>query len=551
MWLRVVAAPGRMPLRLAGAAQALETLFTVGVWAALAWIAQGALADRAHPTPVQLALLLATGLLTGAAVWCAAHFQSAGRRRIGSSIRQQLVGALLPSRLRRAEPDAATAATAAVELADDVADYHVQVLPQRLSAPVSMATVFVVTMVVQWPAAVILLAATLLIPLNMRLAGLFAQEGADERLAASTRLGATVLDSFRGLRTLQSIGALERRRNELADAAEQLNAATMAIVRRAFLSGAVMDVVITFSIAANATYIGLGLLGYVHVGVAPPLTLNRGLLALLLCPMYFQPLRAHAAGYHARERALAAAATITALLDDTATEPTVDDRPTQPIRGPLTVVAKEVSFHHRDATGPILDAVDLVAEAGCWTAVIGRSGVGKTTLLSLVGGMRRPTTGSVRWVGPGGSTLPHLGGCAWIGQRTVILPGSIADNIRLGRPDASRVELRRAAAAAGLADVISLDTRLGEYGNGLSTGEARRVAIARAFLRDAPLWVLDEPTAHLDADAEEQVIAAMHEATRGRTVIVATHSAALMRAADAALTLADGNLRLSRAAIAA
>jgi ATP-binding cassette subfamily C protein CydD len=174
-WLRDAAAPGRMPLRLAGAAQALETLFTVGVWAALAWLAQSALAHRAHPTALQLALLLANGLLAGAAVWSAAHFQAAGRRSIGSSIRQQLVDALLPGRLRQAEPDAATAATAAVELADEVADYHAQVLPQRLSAPASMATVFLATAVVQWPAGLILLAATLLIPLNMRLAGLFAQ----------------------------------------------------------------------------------------------------------------------------------------------------------------------------------------------------------------------------------------------------------------------------------------------------------------------------------------------------------------------------------------
>jgi len=136
---------------------------------------------------------------------------------------------------------------ATVELTDDVADYHAQVLPQRLSAPVSMTVIFLVTAMVQWPAAMILLLASLLIPLNIRLAGLFAREGADERVAASTRLAAIVLDSFRGVRTLQSIGALPRRRDELADAAADLNATTMATVRRAFISGSVMDVVITFA----------------------------------------------------------------------------------------------------------------------------------------------------------------------------------------------------------------------------------------------------------------------------------------------------------------
>jgi ATP-binding cassette subfamily C protein CydD len=125
---------------------------------------------------------------------------------------------------------------------------------------------------------------------------------------------------------------------------------------------------------------------------------------------------------------------------------------------------------------------------------------------------------------------------------------SIMDNIRIGRPAAGRAEVEHAVAAAGLADVVArlpegLDTPLGEGGWGLSTGEARRIAIARAFLSDAELWVLDEPTAHLDRDAEAQVIDALHNATQGRTVVVATHSAALARSADTMLSLADGTIR--------
>jgi len=151
---------------------------------------------------------------------------------------------------------------------------------------------------------------------------------------------------------------------------------------------------------------------------------------------------------------------------------------------------------------------------------------------------------------------PHLGSCAWIGQQTVILPGSITDNIRIGQPTASRAAVEYAVAAAGLADVVArlpdgLDTELGEGGWGLSAGEARRIAIARAFLRDAELWLLDEPTAHLDHDAEAQVIDALRGATQGRTVIVATHSVALARSADTVLTIADGTVRPAREVIAA
>jgi ATP-binding cassette subfamily C protein CydD len=555
-WLRAAAAPGRTSLRLAALCQVMETMFTVVQWAALAWIAQGVLGRRAQPTWLELGVLFAGGLLAAGAASSAARFQAAARRRIAHTIRQRLVAGLLPSRLRRGEPDAAAAALASVELTDDVADYHARTLPQRMSAPASMAIIFLVTVVVQWPAAVILLLASLLVPLNMRLAGLFAKEGADERVTATNRLAAVVLDSFRGMRTLQGIGALARRRDELTDATGRLNATTMAIVRRVFISGSVMDVVITFSIAVNATYIGLSLLGYVRLAGASTMTLFSGLLALLLCPMYFQPLRTMAANYHAQERATSAVPAIIALLDEPETVPGAGDRLAPPPAGPVAVVLDDITFRFPDSNEPVLGGVDMTVRPGRWTAIAGPSGAGKTTLLSLIAGVRQPTTGRVRWITPTGESPPHLGGCAWIGQQTVLLPASIGDNIRIGCPAAGRAEVEHAVAAAGLADVVArlpegLDTLLGEGGAGLSTGEARRVAIARAFLSDAWLWVLDEPTAHLDVDAEAQVIDALHTATQGRTVVVATHSAPLARSADTVLSVADGALHAAREAIPA
>jgi ATP-binding cassette, subfamily C, bacterial CydD len=568
IWLTAAAAPGRAFLRLAATFQVLETVFAIIQWTGLAWIAQGALSRNALPSWPELGVLSGGGLLAGPAAWAAERCAAAGRQRISGSIRRHLVTGLLPSapppaRMAAAgspgeqgEPDPATAALAAVELADDAADHHAQALPRRWSAPVSMAVVFAVTAVVHWPAAVILLAGSLIVPLNMRLAGLFAQEGADERMAASARLTAVVLDSFRGMRTLQAIGALTRRRGELAAADAGLNAATMAVARRAFLSGAVMDMVITFAIALDATYIGLSLLGYVHLSAAPHMTLFGGLVALLLCPMYFAPLRAAAAAYHSRERAAAAAPAIIGLLAQLEPAEQLSEQPTPAGAGFVTVVLDDVTFGFPGSDRPVVHEVDLTAGAGRWTAVTGPSGAGKTTLLSLIAGIRQPAGGTVRWVTPTGAVPPHLGSCAWIGQQTVILPGSITDNIRIGRPDASRAAIEYALAAAGLADVVArlpdgLDTELGEGGWGLSAGEARRIAIARAFLRDAELWVLDEPTAHLDHDAEAQVINALRSATQGRTVIVATHSVALARSADVVLTIADGTVRPAREAIPA
>jgi ATP-binding cassette subfamily C protein CydD len=548
-WLAGSTAPGRGWLRATAACQALETVFTVVQWAGLARVA-GDVFHGYSPSRPGLGVLFGGGLLAAGAAYGAARCQAAGRRRIAGAIRRRLVAALLPAAQRRAEPDPATAALATIELADEIADHHAEAFPRRLSAPACMVVILLVTAVVHWPAAVILLVASLLIPPNMRLVGLFAKDGADERVAAHTRLAEAVLDSFRGMRTLRNLGAVTRRRDELAHTVAELNVTTTAVVKRALLSGAVMDVVITFSIAANATYVGLSLLGYLRLTGAPGMTPFRGLLVLLLCPMYFQPLRAMAAGYHSRERALAATPVISSLLAgaETGTEP---GGSSVPPAVPVTVVLDDVSFRV-----PLLQGVNLTVPAGSWTAVAGPSGIGKTTLLSLIAGVRPPARGTVRWLTPTATVPPRLGGCAWIGQQTVLLPGSVGDNIRIGRPQASLADVLRAVAAAGLAGVVArlpqgLDTPLGEGGSGLSTGEARRVAIARAFLSDAGLWVLDEPTAHLDPDTEAQIIDALRNATRGRTVIVATHSAALARSADVLLDLAGGTLRPVREATAA
>lgn len=553
-WLKAAATPGGGALRMAAACQVLDTAFTVVQWTALAWLANDLLTRGANPGWPQLSALAAGGMLAATAAWAAARFQATGRARISSAIRHDLVARLLAAGPRRTDPDPAAAALATVELADDVADYHAEALPRHVSAPLSMVLIVLVTAVLQWPAAVILLLASLILVPNMRLAGQFAKEGADEQLAATNRMAAVVLDSFRGMHTLHNLAATGRRRTTLAEAAGRLNAATMATVRRAFLSSAVMEVVITYSIAVNATYIGLSLLGYLHLPAVPQVTLANGLTVLLLCPMYFASLRAIAATYHTRERAVAAVPTMTALLTDAAAVP--DLRPDAAPSGPVTVAVDGASFSFPGSLEPILDEVNLNVPAGQWVAVTGASGAGKTTLLSLIAGVRAPSTGSVGWLTPNGAVAPQLGGCAWIGQQTVILPGSIADSIRLGRPDASRADIDRAAAAAGLTDIVArlpegLDTQLREYDCCLSTGESRRIAIARALLRDAQLWVLDEPTAHLDPDAEAEVVDALGVAAHGRTVVMATHSAQLARAADTVLVVSDGTVHPSREAIAA
>ncbi|MCT9078868.1 ABC transporter ATP-binding protein/permease [Streptomyces fulvoviolaceus] len=547
-WLTACAAPGHHWFGLSGSAQVLETLFTIARWGALAWTAQAVMDRAAAHETWGLVAFAVTSVLTVGVGWTASTLAERGARAVATGLRRQLTGALLPTTGRTSETGPAEAAWAMVDLADDVADFHAQAAPLGRSAPLSMVAVLAVTAAVHWPAALVLVLTTALLPLNMRLAGLFAQHGADRQLAATRHLNAVVLDSFRGMRTLRELGAVGRRGRTLTTAAERLNKATMSVLRRAFLSGMIMDVVITFSIAVNATYIGLSLLGYVQVPHAPRLDLFTGLLVLMVCPMYFAPMRARASAFHQRERAMIASDAVRDIVKDTPAEVTRAARP-QPAE-PVGVSLTAVRFRYDGADHDTLHAEAEFAP-GTWTAITGASGSGKSTLLSLIAGLRPPSAGAVRWQTSSVRQEPTLGGCAWVGQQTVLLDATVRDNIRLGRPAATERQVLRAVDAAGLSAVIEalpegLNTRLGEGGWGVSTGEARRIAIARAFLRGARLWLLDEPTAHLDADSEREVVEALRRATDGCTVVIATHSFPLAAAADTVLTIDDGVLHEAR-----
>jgi ATP-binding cassette subfamily C protein CydD len=281
-------------------------------------------------------------------------------------------------------------------------------------------------------------------------------------------------------------------------------------------------------------------------------------LVLLICPMYFSPMRASAAAFHQRERAAVAAAALSRMTEPTLAAPAAPavagaaalSRPWQ--AEPIGVTLNALRYRYPGADLDTISA-DVDIAAGTWTALTGASGSGKTTLLSLIAGLREPSGGRIEWQSSMGGQTPVLGECVWIGQQTVLLEGSLRDNIRLGRLEATDREVRRAASAAGLDIVLDrlphrLDTRLGEGGWGISTGEARRVAIARALLRGPQLWLLDEPTAHLDVDSERELIEAVGRAAEGCTVVVATHVPALTAVADRVLVIDSGVLREAQTA---
>jgi ATP-binding cassette subfamily C protein CydD len=393
----------------------------------------------------------------------------------------------------------------------------------------------------------------------MRLAGMAAEDASRKQLDEVRRLSCKLLDRFRGMRTLVTLGAVERERRVVQHACDSLNRATTAVLRRAFIVAGVLDAVITCSIAVCATYVGLVLLGYLHLPWTPGLGFAEGLLVLVLCPAYFAPLREHASGYHERDEALAAAAILTlsiprpAAVGDALPPAGVPaDQPMGRLRSAPSIELDRLTVAFAGAERAVLDQATVLLPAGMFAVLAAPSGAGKSTLLRVVAGLQAATSGTVRLRDPatGRSLAPRPGQASWIGQQTVLLAGTLAYNIGLAAPSATVTEIEQAASRAGLDALISrlpdgLATEVGERGWGISAGEARRVALARALLRDAPLWLLDEPTAHLDSGTERELLDSILSATAGRTVLMASHSSALFDRADVIWRLDRGSVRAS------
>jgi ABC-type multidrug transport system fused ATPase/permease subunit len=270
---------------------------------------------------------------------------------------------------------------------------------------------------------------------------------------------------------------------------------------------------------------------------------------LLLCPELYAPLRSIGQQFHASTDGLAAAERILAIVDQPAalTSAPAGSAPSAAVPDPAvdSLRFQAVSFAYPDRQQLVLDRVDLALEPGSQTVLIGPSGVGKSTIAALALRLVDPTTGVVSC---GGVDLRALAPdawrrqVAWVPQRTRLFSGTIAENIALGTPQAIRARIRAAAIDAGLEGLLAvlpagLDTRVGDGGRGVSAGQAQRIGLARAFLRDAPLVILDEPTAHLDADTAGEIGTSIERLSVGRTTLLITHDERLAARAGQVIAL--------------
>lgn len=431
---------------------------------------------------------------------------------------------------------------------DALDPYFVGYLPQLFVAAVVPLAVIVRLLVADLTSAVIICVTLPLIPIFGVLVGMQTKAATQRQWRALERLGGHFLDIVSGLPTLRAFGRAKAQAAMVRRTADDHRAATMKTLRVAFLSALVLELVATLSVALVAVPVGLRLLG-------GGLDLHTALLVLLLAPEAYLPLRALGSQFHASAEGLEVAERTFAVIDAEAEGGPPASRVDAAAAGRASgggpvLVLDAVTVAYAGRPAPALDGVTLAVETGERVGLIGPSGAGKSTVLGLVLGLVHPTGGQVVL---GGATLGSVDldqwrrRIAWVPQRPHLFARTVAENIRLGRPGASDRDIRRAAEQAQAAEFIEdlpagYDTRIGERGFGLSAGQRQRIALARAFVRDAPLVLLDEPTAGLDARSEAAVVDAARRLMSGRTVLVVAHRPAMIADVDRVIRLDHGQV---------
>ncbi|HZH47526.1 MAG TPA: thiol reductant ABC exporter subunit CydD [Roseococcus sp.] len=454
--------------------------------------------------------------------------QERAQARAGEAARMRLRATLFARLLEAGPADPRGVGEKAVLLVDRIEaldGFFARWIPAAALAVLAPLAVALAVAIFDPVAALILGVAGLLVPVAMALTGLGAAAESRRQLAVLDRIAGRFVDRLRGLATLVQFNGAEAEARALGATAEEFRIRTLRILRVAFLSTAALELLSAGALAFIAFRHGAPSLG--------------GIFALLAVPAFFAPLRGFSAAYHEAMAARGAAAELAPLLD----APPRPGLRLDAVPPRVALAVTEVSWRPDPTRPPALDRLTFAVAPGETLLVVGASGAGKSSLLRLLMGFARPDSGRIAVNGQDvtrllPSELRRL--CAHVGQRPHLFAGTIADNIRLARPDATEDQLRRATEAARMR--LPLGTPVGEGGHGLSGGQAQRVALARAFLRDAPLVLLDEPTAHLDPGTEAEVMEAIARLVTGRTAIIATHSAQLRGLPGRVLTLGHGSL---------
>ena len=499
---------------------------------------QGSSLEELHG---QWLLLGGVLLLRVLAFWggesCGAYLAAA----IKTSLRRRLAGQLLAMGPVRGASEATGELLAVLgDGVEHLEAYFVRYLPSLFAAAAVPLLILAVITPRDWPSALLMLVTAPLIPIFMTLIGRMAQWRTRKQWDRLQRLGAHFYDMLQGMLTLKLFGRSKQTVKSVASASEDFREVTLDVLKVAFLSALVLELLATISTALIAVAVGLRLL-------YGSMEFYDAMFVLLLAPEFYQPLRQLGAHFHAALAGKAAAERIYSLLK--AEQAPQQEPETWRFAGPVAVALEDVSFAY-EGGAEVLRHVSLQLQPGKITALVGSSGAGKSTIMSLLLGMMAPAAGCIRInervLNAAGieAWLRHV---AYVPQQPYLFQTSLFENIRMAKPEASAEEVEAAFALAGGAALAAAlpsgyGTMLGAGGVELSGGERRRVALARAFLADAPVLLCDEATSGLDPEGEAALQQAFERLCQGRTVLVIAHRLGTVRRADQIAVLESGRI---------
>lgn len=516
----------------------LDSIAAIGFAGGLA----GAVTHAAHGAVATLpwaTLAAGSGGARGLFAMLSARAGAAGAERAKLRLRRRVVQAAL-HRAPGAAATVGTLMTAAVDEVEALDGYVARFLPARQASAIAPLIVLAATAAASPIAAAVLCATLIPFIIAMALAGGAAADESRRQFTALARLSGRFADRIRALPVVLAFRAEQREAAALGVAADELARRTMRVLRVAFLSSGALEFFAALSVALVAVYCGFNLLHELPFPVPEQLDLARAFFVLALAPEFYAPVRRLAVAYHDKQAAETAAERLMPLP-----QPVTRTTATVPAALPA-VTFTDVTIRYLGSDRAAVAGASFTARPGQTVALLGPSGSGKTSLLHLLLGLAPLCGGEVRI---GGEPLHALGDVAslsaWAGQHPLILAGTIRDNLLLARPGATAREISAAIEGAGLGPMLArrphgLDSLVDARGGGLSGGERRRIALARALLKPAPLLLLDEPTAHLDMESETMLIATIARAARGRTTLIATHSERLAAIADHVVRLEGG-----------
>jgi len=590
VWLKQQSKVVRKPILFAAIAGITNGLGVIVQSAALAYILQAVIIDKL-PWASMIAPFMVLAAVFILRSVCVYWHQTAGFEagaQVRALVRQQLLDQFLtlgPAAIKQRQSGELAAVT--LEQVDALENYFSRYLPQQTIVGVLPIIMIIAVMPVNWVVGLIFLVTGPLVPVFMALVGMGAASANRSQFLAMSRMSGYFLDRLQGLATLKLFGQATQELANINKIADGFREKTMAVLRIAFLSSAVLEFFSAIAVALVAVYVGLGLLGLAHFGPAEHISLSEALFVLLLAPEFFMPLRQLAINYHDRAAALGAADAILAILEQNAEVLSDLDKdigyideaglsilvPTRRVGIHAARAAGCPSTQRVDATFPrsawereednktcliefnnvsksydkrqVLADINLNIAAGEKVVLVGESGAGKTTLLNLLLGFEAPTEGQVLLNGQTVNRECAAKAIAWVGQSAYIFHGTIKDNIALADPDAAEQSIINAAQAAGVTEFSAqlpdgLLTPIGERGYGLSGGQVQRIALARAFLKNADIILLDEPTANLDAANKTLLLDVIDRLFADKTLIIASHDPDVIQRMGRRIALQQG-----------